>query len=217
MPLRKIRLAAARRGPSRLPRRAPPFFPSVHGGSYGQNMTESKWLTRFLFLETVAGVPGMMGGMVRHLQSLRTMQRDRGASRRWIARGEQGEACLESWRKKGRDIARAREGNWLGGRATAVAAPSSDRRLDPHAPGGGGERADAPHDLPRAQEAWPRVPHHGPPRPGVREVAHRSPLRIHVPSRCHSRSASSNSSCRVGCPFLVRILLSAVCSATCTS
>merc|ERR1712187_746851 len=31
-------------------------------------------------LETVAGVPGMMFGMVRHLNSLRRMERDRG----WI-------------------------------------------------------------------------------------------------------------------------------------
>ena len=47
---------------------------------YGPNMTHSKWMTRFLFLETVAGVPGMVGAMLRHLRSLRTMQRDNG----WI-------------------------------------------------------------------------------------------------------------------------------------
>ena len=35
---------------------------------------------RIIFLETVAGVPGMMGAMVRHLQSLRRFQRDYG----WI-------------------------------------------------------------------------------------------------------------------------------------
>eukprot|EP01083_Nonionella_stella_P030841 84514_1 len=38
------------------------------------------WLLRVVFLETVAGVPGMMFGMVRHLQSLRRLERDRG----WI-------------------------------------------------------------------------------------------------------------------------------------
>lgn len=43
-------------------------------------MTEQKFLRRFLFLETVAGVPGMVGGMLRHLQSLRLMRRDNG----WI-------------------------------------------------------------------------------------------------------------------------------------
>ncbi|KAK0547679.1 inducible alternative oxidase 2 [Tilletia horrida] len=39
------------------------------------------WLTRIVFLETVAGAPGLVGGMVRHLQSLRLMRRDKG----WIA------------------------------------------------------------------------------------------------------------------------------------
>jgi len=41
-------------------------------------MSESKWLTRCIFLEAVAGVPGMVGGMTRHLQSLRTMKPDHG-------------------------------------------------------------------------------------------------------------------------------------------
>ncbi|CAI7661580.1 Alternative oxidase [Penicillium manginii] len=43
-------------------------------------MTEKKWLARFVFLESVAGVPGMVGGMLRHLHSLRRMKRDNG----WI-------------------------------------------------------------------------------------------------------------------------------------
>lgn len=47
---------------------------------YGANMNERKWLARFLYLESVAGVPGMVGGMLRHLRSLRTMSRDNG----WI-------------------------------------------------------------------------------------------------------------------------------------
>lgn len=41
-------------------------------------MTERKWLVRFVFLESVAGVPGMVGGMLRHLHSLRRMKRDNG-------------------------------------------------------------------------------------------------------------------------------------------
>ena len=41
-------------------------------------MTEKKWLIRFVFLESIAGVPGMVGGMLRHLRSLRRMQRDNG-------------------------------------------------------------------------------------------------------------------------------------------
>ncbi|KAG9793436.1 putative alternative oxidase, partial [Aureobasidium melanogenum] len=43
-------------------------------------MNERKWLVRFIFLETVAGVPGMVGGMLRHFRSLRRMKRDNG----WI-------------------------------------------------------------------------------------------------------------------------------------
>ncbi|TYZ66183.1 hypothetical protein PybrP1_003858 [[Pythium] brassicae (nom. inval.)] len=46
----------------------------------GGAMTERDWLNRCLFLETVAGVPGMVAGMVRHLRSLRAMRRDYG----WI-------------------------------------------------------------------------------------------------------------------------------------
>lgn len=46
----------------------------------GGGMTKGDWLNRCLFLETVAGVPGMVGGMARHLRSLRSMRRDYG----WI-------------------------------------------------------------------------------------------------------------------------------------
>ncbi|KOS20786.1 Alternative oxidase [Escovopsis weberi] len=43
-------------------------------------LTEAQWLVRFVFLESIAGVPGMVGGMLRHLNSLRRMKRDNG----WI-------------------------------------------------------------------------------------------------------------------------------------
>ncbi|KAF3391241.1 Alternative oxidase [Penicillium rolfsii] len=46
----------------------------------GYAMSEKKWITRFIFLESVAGVPGMAAGMLRHLKSLRQMKRDHG----WI-------------------------------------------------------------------------------------------------------------------------------------
>ncbi|ETM31046.1 hypothetical protein L914_21303, partial [Phytophthora nicotianae] len=46
----------------------------------GGAMTEKDWLNRCLFLESVAGVPGMVGGMLRHLRSLRKFKRDYG----WI-------------------------------------------------------------------------------------------------------------------------------------
>jgi len=48
---------------------------------YGHNnMTAHKWMVRTIFLETVAGVPGMVAGMLRHMNSLRRMERDHG----WI-------------------------------------------------------------------------------------------------------------------------------------
>ncbi|KAF1981200.1 alternative oxidase [Aulographum hederae CBS 113979] len=43
-------------------------------------MTEKKYLIRNVFLESVAGVPGMVAGMLRHLHSMRRMRRDNG----WI-------------------------------------------------------------------------------------------------------------------------------------
>ncbi|EMC96090.1 hypothetical protein BAUCODRAFT_148923 [Baudoinia panamericana UAMH 10762] len=43
-------------------------------------MTERQWMIRFIFLESVAGVPGMVAGMLRHLHSMRRMKRDNG----WI-------------------------------------------------------------------------------------------------------------------------------------
>lgn len=41
-------------------------------------MSCRKWLIRFLFLESVAGVPGSVGTVLRHLRSLRYMKRDNG-------------------------------------------------------------------------------------------------------------------------------------------
>ncbi|KAF3767265.1 alternate oxidase precursor [Cryphonectria parasitica EP155] len=43
-------------------------------------LTEQQWLVRFIFLESIAGVPGMVAGMLRHLRSLRALKRDNG----WI-------------------------------------------------------------------------------------------------------------------------------------
>ncbi|KAK4999021.1 inducible alternative oxidase 2 [Elasticomyces elasticus] len=43
-------------------------------------MTERKYMNRNIFLESVAGVPGMVAGMLRHLRSMRRMRRDNG----WI-------------------------------------------------------------------------------------------------------------------------------------
>ena len=41
-------------------------------------MNEHQWLNRTVFLETIAGVPGMVGGMFRHMRSLRTLKHDYG-------------------------------------------------------------------------------------------------------------------------------------------
>ncbi|KAJ7689055.1 alternative oxidase-domain-containing protein [Mycena rosella] len=51
----------------------------------GYLLDENGWLNRILFLETIAGVPGMVAATLRHLTSLRLMRRDSG----WI------HTCLE--------------------------------------------------------------------------------------------------------------------------
>ncbi|XP_070545667.1 uncharacterized protein [Ptychodera flava] len=55
------------------------FFDLFSGYKFGKR-NEKMWLRRIIFLETVAGVPGMVAAMVRHLHSLRRMKRDYG----WI-------------------------------------------------------------------------------------------------------------------------------------
>mmetsp|Transcript_7771 Transcript_7771/g.10506 ORF Transcript_7771/g.10506 Transcript_7771/m.10506 type:complete len:350 (+) Transcript_7771:170-1219(+) len=55
-------------------------FDRITGYKSKEIMTEAHWMRRVMFLETVAGVPGMVAGMLRHLYSLRTLQRDHG----WI-------------------------------------------------------------------------------------------------------------------------------------
>lgn len=56
------------------------YRPQSTNGSLSKStiMTEEKWITRFIFLESVAGVPGMVAGMLRHLKSIRKMRRDNG-------------------------------------------------------------------------------------------------------------------------------------------
>lgn len=46
--------------------------------SKGWSFTPSQWLQRFIFLESVAGVPGMVAATARHLRSLRRLERDGG-------------------------------------------------------------------------------------------------------------------------------------------
>jgi hypothetical protein len=54
-------------------------FDIVSGYAFGR-VTERKIMRRILFLETAAGIPGMVAGSLRHLTSLRRMRRDHG----WI-------------------------------------------------------------------------------------------------------------------------------------
>ncbi|KAF9454745.1 mitochondrial alternative oxidase [Macrolepiota fuliginosa MF-IS2] len=51
----------------------------------GYLLSDQAWLNRILFLESIAGVPGMVAATLRHLTSLRLMRRDNG----WI------HTCLE--------------------------------------------------------------------------------------------------------------------------
>jgi len=53
------------------------FFDKITIYNVGR-MTEDKWINRCIFLETVAGVPGMVAGMGRHLRSLRFLSKDKG-------------------------------------------------------------------------------------------------------------------------------------------
>lgn len=46
----------------------------------GDVLSPSQWLFRIIVLESIAGVPGMVGGTLRHLRSLRLLRRDGG----WI-------------------------------------------------------------------------------------------------------------------------------------
>ena len=55
------------------------FFDVASGYSFGP-ITEKKLLRRIVFLETVAGIPGMVAGSLRHLKSLRRIESDMG----WI-------------------------------------------------------------------------------------------------------------------------------------
>jgi len=54
-------------------------FDVISGYKFGKH-NEHTWLNRMIFLETVAGVPGSIGGTLRHLASLRRLKRDNG----WI-------------------------------------------------------------------------------------------------------------------------------------
>ena len=53
------------------------FFDLISG--YNEvKMPSRLWVNRCIFLETIAGVPGMVGGMTLHLKSLVTMREESG-------------------------------------------------------------------------------------------------------------------------------------------
>jgi Alternative oxidase len=52
-------------------------FDAATGWNYG-NITSNMILTRTIYLETIAAVPGMVAAIVRHFYSLRNFKRDNG-------------------------------------------------------------------------------------------------------------------------------------------
>eukprot|EP01086_Lenisia_limosa_P004166 TRINITY_DN1915_c0_g4_i1.p1 TRINITY_DN1915_c0_g4~~TRINITY_DN1915_c0_g4_i1.p1 ORF type:complete len:313 (+),score=93.35 TRINITY_DN1915_c0_g4_i1:2-940(+) len=65
----------------------------------GTNPNERQYTTRFIFLETVAGVPGMVAGVHRHLRSLRQMSRDYGWINSLLQEAENERMHLLAWLK----------------------------------------------------------------------------------------------------------------------
>ena len=50
-------------------------------GSSKGHMSETQWYYRLILMETVGSLPGIVGGLVRHLRSLMVLERDRGGRR----------------------------------------------------------------------------------------------------------------------------------------
>jgi len=57
-------------------------------GYQEKGMDANRWLTRVIMLESVAGIPGMVGGVLRHMKSLRTLERDNGWINHLLAEAE---------------------------------------------------------------------------------------------------------------------------------
>ena len=55
-------------------------YKSINPFKENHIVSETLWVNRVIFLETVAAVPGFVAGMHRHLSSLRKLRRDNG----WI-------------------------------------------------------------------------------------------------------------------------------------
>eukprot|EP00808_Paulinella_micropora_P011907 g38170.t1 len=79
------------------------YFDIFSGYAFGP-ITKPKLLRRVIFLETVAGVPGMVAGSLRHLRSLRRVQRDHGWIHTLLSEAENERMhmlCFEQIKKPG--------------------------------------------------------------------------------------------------------------------
>lgn len=65
----------------------------IMGYSHGKKITERQFMIRNIFLESVAGVPGICAGMLRHLRSMRLMKRDNGWMETLLEESYNGTCC----------------------------------------------------------------------------------------------------------------------------
>jgi hypothetical protein len=71
----------------------------------GKILSDRQWLLRIIVLESVAGVPGMVGGTLRHLRSLRLLVRIHLSvlsveRTRLMNREEMGDGSIRYWKKQ---------------------------------------------------------------------------------------------------------------------
>lgn len=75
-------------------------FRTIYDNLSGYNpgkMNESQYLRRCIFLETFAGVPGFIAGIIRHLQSLRYLKADGGWIHHLLEEAENERMHLFTW------------------------------------------------------------------------------------------------------------------------
>lgn len=77
-------------------------------------MTLEKWLTRFIVLESVAGIPGSVAGFLRHLHSIRMFRRDMGFIETLIDEAYNERMHLLTFLKMGKPTLRTRVMLWFG-------------------------------------------------------------------------------------------------------
>lgn len=77
-------------------------------------MSLEKWLTRFIVLESVAGIPGSVAGFIRHLNSMRMFRRDMGFIETLIDESYNERMHLLTFLKMGKPTLRTRVMLWFG-------------------------------------------------------------------------------------------------------